>query len=369
MERINVSEVALMGNELKYLKECVETKWISSEGPFVKRFEAAFAEYCGTKYATSVSNGTHALHLALAAQGIKEGDEVIVPALTFIATANAVKYIGAEPVLADVDKTNWNIDVNQLESLITKKTKAIIPVHLFGVPCDMGKINEIAERHNLFVLEDAAQALGSEYEGKKSGNLGSAAIFSLYGNKIITTGEGGMITSNDKELCERAFLLKNHAMRPERRYYHEELGFNYRMTNLQAAFGLAQIEGITKIVDERQKIANIYYKKFKNNDKIIVPKKANAGNKHNYWSFAVLLRKEYGISPKELADKLKQEGIETRPFFTSLSRINFLNKKNQPCPIAEGLTDQGIILPTFSGISEKQIDFICNKIKQFSEES
>lgn len=362
MERIPVSEPAIVGNEWKYLKECVDTKWVSSEGEFVKNFEKEFAKYCGVKYALAISNGTHALHLVLLSHGIKTGDEVIVPDLTFIATANAVYYIGAKPVCCDINRETWNIDVEKIESLVTEKTKAIIPVHLYGLPCEMDEINEIAQKHGLIVVEDSAEAAGAEYKGKKAGNLGNSAIFSFYGNKIITTGEGGMITTNDAKIAERAAFLRNHAMSKERHYFHTELGYNYRMTNLQAAFGLAQLEGLDKFVGERIRIARLYSEMLAGVDGITLPAE-RPYSKHIFWTYSVLIEDEFGISSFELQERLRDKGIETRPFFAPISKMPFYQKFDFNCPVCYDVSKRGISLPTFSGLTEKQIERVVNEIK------
>ncbi|NQV08592.1 DegT/DnrJ/EryC1/StrS family aminotransferase, partial [Candidatus Woesearchaeota archaeon] len=255
---IPVAEPVLEGNELKYVTECVKTGWISSAGKFVKKFEEKFSKYCDCKYGVAVSNGTTALHLALVALGIKKGDEVIVPNFTFVATANAVVYVGGVPVFVDADKETWNIDVDKIEEKITSKTKAIIPVNIYGHPCDMNKIMDIAKKHNLYVIEDCAESHGAEYNGEKTGSFGDISCFSFYGNKIITTGEGGMCVTNNKELAEKMSMLKDHGMKPERRYWHETIGFNYRMTNIQAAIGLAQLENINKFIETKRENTIIY---------------------------------------------------------------------------------------------------------------
>ncbi|MFH1235299.1 MAG: DegT/DnrJ/EryC1/StrS family aminotransferase [Candidatus Diapherotrites archaeon] len=362
MERIPVSSVALAGNELKYLKECVETKWVSSEGEFVKKFEQEFAKYCGTRHAVSVSNGTHALHLALLCHGIKAGDEVIVPDLTFVATANAVAYIGAKPVCADIDRETWNIGPEKIKPLISKKTKAIIPVHLYGLPCEMDEINEIAEKQGLAVIEDSAESIGAEYKGKKAGNLGHSAIFSLYGNKVITTGEGGMITTNDAGIAEKANYLKNHAMSKERRYFHTELGFNYRMTNLQAAFGLAQLEGLDGFLMDRKKIAETYGELFSKTKGITLPLE-KPYLKNTFWTYSVLIEKEFGISSAELQKKLGEKGIDTRPFFAPISKMPYFKSLGFKCPVSCDVSERGISLPTFSGLTGEQIERVIAEIK------
>lgn len=360
-KKIPVSEAIIVGNELKYLKECIRTRWISSLGPFVRKFESSFAKFCGVKYASSVINGTAALHVALAAAGIGKGDEVIVPNLTFVSTANAVVFCNAKPVFCDVDKHFWNINPEEVEKKITKRTKAIIPVHLYGCPAEMDRINKIARKHNIFVLEDAAEAHGAEYKGKKCGALGNAAIFSFYGNKIITTGEGGMVTSNNKRFIERANLLKDQGKSKKRKFYHDVLGFNYRMTNLQAAFGLAQLEGIKKLLRKKQEIAKHYYDNLAKIEGISfqeIPKKA----KSSYWFVSILLGKNFPNAAK-VASILEKSGIETRPFFTPLTKLPFYKTKER-FPVSEYLALRGICLPSGVTLKDSQIDFICKELKK-----
>ena len=239
--RLPIAEPSLGEKELSYVTECILTGWVSSAGKFVTRFEEIFAEFCGTQHAITTSSGTTALHLALLALGIGPGDEVIVPSLTFIATANAVTYTGASPVFIDSELETWNLDPNLIEEFITPRTKAIIPVHLYGHPVNMAAIVEIAQRHGLVVVEDAAEAHGAKYQGRRVGGIGDLGIFSFYGNKIVTTGEGGMVVTNRADLAEKIRILRGHGMSPERRYWHPVLGYNYRMTNLQAALGVAQM--------------------------------------------------------------------------------------------------------------------------------
>ena len=251
---IPVSQPSIGDKEVTYVSEAVRSGWVSSLGRYIEDFEKQFAAYCGSRYALTTSNGTTGLHLALMAAGVKSGDEVIVPDLTFIATANAVAYIGAKPVLVDVDSETLCISTVAIERAITQRSRAIVPVHLYGHPADMDAINAIAKRHGLIVVEDAAEAHGAEYKGKRVGSFGLCGVFSFYGNKIITSGEGGMITTDNEVLYITAKRLRDHAMSPSRRYWHEEIGYNYRMTNMQAALGLAQLERIEEFLTKRRKI-------------------------------------------------------------------------------------------------------------------
>ena len=249
---IPVCEPTMAGNELKYVTQAVETNWISSAGSFIRDFESQFAEECGTKYGIACANGTVAMHLAMATLGLEPGDEVIIPTFTMIATINAVTYCGATPVLVDQELDYWQMDVEQIAAKITPRTKAIVPVHIYGHPVDMDPLMALAEQHGIMVIEDAAEAHGAEYKGRRAGGLGHAAGFSFYGNKIITTGEGGMITTNDREIARLAWNLRDHAFSSERHFWHKYVGFNYRMTNLQAAVGLAQVEQLDRFVDARR---------------------------------------------------------------------------------------------------------------------
>src|SRR5690606_2281180 len=252
---IPVCEPTLSGNAMKYVQQAVETNWISSAGSFVRDFEERFAEACGTRYGIACANGTVAMHLAMATLGLEPGDEVIVPTFTMIATINAVTYCGAKPVLVDSEPDYWQMDVAQVAEKITPRTKAIIPVHIYGHPVDMDPLMDLAQRHGITVIEDAAEAHGAQYKGRMAGSLGDAAGFSLYGNKIITTGEGGMITTNERELARLAWNLRDHAFSTERHFWHKYVGFNYRMTNLQAAVGLAQVEQLDQFVAARRRNA------------------------------------------------------------------------------------------------------------------
>jgi perosamine synthetase len=362
--KIPIAEPIIVGNELVYLKECIQTRWISSLGPFVERFEKSFASFCGVKYASTVANGTAALHVALLAAGIKAGDEVIVPNMTFVSTANAVVFCNAKPVFVDVDKRSWNIDPEKIEEKINTKTKAIIPVHLYGCPAEMRAINKLAKEHNLFVLEDAAEAHGAEYRNKKAGALADAAAFSFYGNKIITTGEGGMVTSNNKRFIEKVNLLKDQGKSKKRKFYHTALGYNYRMTNLQAAFGLAQLEGIKKLLKRKREIAKHYADLLSSSEGISfqeVPKNA----KSSYWFVSIVLEKPFPKAEK-VASKLAKAGIETRPFFTPLTKLPFYRTKER-FPVSEYLYKHGLSLPSGVTLKNEQIDFICKELMKLAK--
>ncbi|MBC7334373.1 MAG: DegT/DnrJ/EryC1/StrS aminotransferase family protein, partial [Actinobacteria bacterium] len=257
---IPVLEPSIGKEEIRSVLKAVKSGWVSSKGEFIEKFEKKFADYHRVKEAVSTSNGTTALHLALKSLGIEKNDEVIVPVLTFAATANAVIYCNAKPVFVDIHPKYWCIDPQKIEEKITEKTRAIIPVHLYGHPCDMDWITDIAEDHGLYVVEDAAESHGAEYKGKKVGTFGDIACFSFYGNKIITTGEGGMCITNNEELAKEMRILRDHGMRPDKKYWHDKIGFNYRMTNLQAALGIVQLKKLDKFINKKRKIAKIYRK-------------------------------------------------------------------------------------------------------------
>ncbi|CAM9913568.1 unnamed protein product, partial [Chrysoparadoxa australica] len=308
---IPIMKPSLSGNELEYVTDCVKSEWISSQGKYVTKFEQLTSEYINADYVLAVSNGTVALHLALVSFGIGKGDEVIVPDMTFAASVNAVLHANATPVLVDVDRSTFNISVEAIRAAITKNTKAIMPVHLYGNPCDMDEINKIAKEHNLIVIEDAAEAFGSIYKGEKVGALSDASIFSFYGNKTITTGEGGILVFKDKDVYEKAAVLRDHGMQKDNRYWHNYVGYNYRMTNLQAAIGVAQMERIEQIIEGKIKIANQYKKGLSNIEEISIPVVDSENSVNTYWLFTFLLDNK--IERADFIEYLRIKNIETRP--------------------------------------------------------
>ncbi|MBN2126851.1 MAG: DegT/DnrJ/EryC1/StrS family aminotransferase [Candidatus Diapherotrites archaeon] len=369
---IPVCEPTLKGNELKYVTDCIESNWISSQGKYIEKFEDEFSKFCETKHGIGCCNGTIAIHLALEALGIGKGDEVIIPSFTMIGTSNAVIYSQAKPVLIDSEPETWNIDVNKIEEKITKKTKAIMPVHTYGHPVDMKPLLEIAEKHDLKVIEDAAEAHGAEYKGKRIGSLSDVACFSFYANKIITTGEGGMLTTNNEEIAEKAKLLRNHAF-GKLRFVHEELGFNYRMTNIQAAIGLAQMEKAEELVNKRIKNAQIYNSMLKEVKGIITPPKKEWA-KNVYWMYGILIKKEFGMSAEKLREELLKEGIDSRAFFIPMHQQPVYQKKDErfpdisgKYPVADMLSKEGFYLPSSSSLTETQIKEITEKIKSIKK--
>jgi perosamine synthetase len=340
----------------------VKSGWVSSIGEYVDKFEKKFAEYIQVKHALAVCNGTAALHLALAALGVSRGDEVIVPDLTFVATANAVAYTGATPVLVDVSKESWCIDPEAISKAITDKTKAIIPVHLYGHPADMDTINEIAKKNGLYVIEDAAEAHGAEYKGRRVGSLGICGAFSFYGNKIITTGEGGMITSNDEDFYERAKYLRDHAMSKNRRYWHTEIGYNYRLTNIQAALGLAQLERIDDLLNKKRQIFEWYSEFLGPLDGVkLNPEMPWA--KNVFWMVCLVLGDSTGVSRDDVMSKLAEKGIDTRPFFYPLSQMPMYNN-GKVNSVAYNLANNGLNLPSGSNLTEKEVKWIAENVKK-----
>jgi perosamine synthetase len=359
---IPVCEPMLSGKELEYVAECIKTNWISSKGKYIVEFEEKFSRYCGAKYGIATCNGTAALHLALASLGIKPGDEVIIPSFTMIATANAVTYTGAKPILVDSEMKTWNIDPNKIEEKITNRTKAIIVMHTYGHPVDMDPILEIAEKHGIYVIEDAAEAHGAEYKGRKVGAIGDVGCFSFYANKIITTGEGGMVVTNDEKIAEMCRLLRDQAFE-KKRFVHRYIGFNYRMTNLQAAVGVAQMEIIDKSVETRRRNARLYNSLLETVDGIVLPPEAPWA-KNVYWMYTILVENSFGISRDELMDYLMKKGIETRPTFYPMHLQPVY--KNQYCgekyPVAEYLGKHGINLPSANTLTREQIEYIVESI-------
>ncbi|MCR4335281.1 MAG: DegT/DnrJ/EryC1/StrS family aminotransferase [archaeon] len=362
---IPISKPFLEGNELKYVTEAVESNWVSSIGKYIPLFEESFASFIGSNFGVAVSNGTVALHLGLEALGIGKGDEVIVPDLTFVASPNSIIYTGAKPVFADVSKENWNIDPEAIREKITKKTKAIMPVHLYGAPCKMDEIMEIAVENDLKVIEDCAESHGAEFNGKKLGSFGDCGTFSFYGNKIMTSGEGGIVTTNNEELAEKMMLLRDHAMSKKKRYWHEIVGFNYRITNLQAALGLAQTEKINFFIERRDKIAEKYNSLLKDVKGITLQKEI-PNSKNVCWLYSVLIEDEFGKSRNEVMKLLAEKGIDSRPFFYPCHTMPPYLKK-ESFPVSENLSLKGMNLPTFIGLKDEEIEFIADTIISLKE--
>jgi perosamine synthetase len=358
---IPISKPLIGARERELVLDALDSGWVSSIGKYIDEFEAKFAAYCDTKYALAVSNGTTGLHLALATLGLGPGDEVIIPDLTFVATANAVAYTGARPVLADVDPDTLCIDVVSVKSLITARTKAIIPVHLYGHPSDMDALIELAEAHGLDIIEDAAEAHGAEYKGRKVGGLGKCGVFSFYGNKVVTTGEGGMLTTNDSEFYQHARRLRDHAMSPDRRYFHVERGFNYRMTNLQAALGVAQMEQIDSFLDRRAEIMSWYSSIIPGSDTVRLNRVKNWA-KSAFWMICLEVD---GFDERRrdifMAD-LKKQGIDSRPYFCTISSMPMYTQR--PLPVAARKAQSGINLPSFFDLRQKDVERIGGVVNE-----
>lgn len=366
---IPVCEPTLHGKELEYVTDAVASGWISSAGRYITDFEEKFSEYCGVKYGVSCSNGTKAIHLALMAVGIKAGDEVILPSFTMIGSCNPIVQIGAKPVFVDSELKTWNMDPAQIEKKITSKTKAIMVVHIYGHPVDMDAVLKIARKHDLIVIEDAAEAHGAEYKGRKAGSLGDIACFSFYANKILTTGEGGMVVTNNEKWAERARKLRNHFF-GEPRFLHQEVGYNYRLTNLQAAIGLAQLERVDELVSARRKNAQLYNSLLKDLPGIVLPAE-EPWAKNVYWMYGIVVGKPFPLTMPQLREELQKRGIETRTFFIGMHK--------QPAyahlgvqgsfPNTEYLEKNGFYLPSSSHLTEEEIKFITDAIKEIYGES
>ncbi len=367
---IPVCEPTLGGNEAKYVLDCIESNWISSAGKYIPAFEEKFAAECDCKYGVACCNGTVALHLALAALGLEPGDEVILPTFTMIATINAVTYTRATPVLIDSEPSTWNMDVEQLADKISPKTKVVMPMHTYGHPVDMDPVMELADQHGLFVLEDAAEAHGAEYKGRRAGGLGHASGFSFYANKVITTGEGGMITTNDAKLADLTTNLRDHGFSSERHFWHKFVGFNYRMTNLQAAVGLAQVEQMAQFVESRRRNAALYSRLLDEIPGIVTPPETEWA-KNVFWMYSILVEDEFGMNRDQLRAYLARYGIETRTFFIPmhLQPIYYEAFKGQRYPVSEMLCQRGFYLPSASSLTTEQVRYIVDIVRQAYEET
>lgn len=360
--RISVAEPEIGEEELQNVIEAVKSGWVSSKGPFIEEFEKGFSSYIGVKHGVATSNGTTALHLALAALEIGNGDKVLVPSLTFVSVANAVTYTGAQPVFVDSHPEYWCIDPSKIEEKIDSQTKAIIPVHLYGHPCDMNNIVRIAEDYGVQVIEDCAEAHGAEYEGTKVGSLGIISCFSFYGNKIITTGEGGMCLTNNEELANKMRILRDHGMTPNKKYWHQIIGFNYRMTNLQAALGVAQVKKLDLLINKKRRIASAYNKLLQDLP-TVTPAPEMSWAKSVYWLYSVLVKKALR---DKIIDHLEREGIETRPFFYP-QHVLPPYKRGLTLPVAEELSARGLNLPSGPQLSEKQIEEVVKSLSEVLE--
>jgi perosamine synthetase len=358
---IPVNTPLLSGNELKYLTECIETGWISSEGPFISKFEKEFSNYIGCEFGIAVSNGSAALDVAIKALGLGLGDEVIMPTFTIISPAQSVVTAGATPVLVDSDPVTWNMDVTQIEAKITDRTKAILVVHIYGLPTDMDPILDLCKKYNLKLIEDAAEMHGQSYKGKMCGSFGDISIFSFYPNKHITTGEGGMILTNDELLAERCKKLRNLAFEPNGpRFIHYELGWNYRMTNLQAALGLAQLEKISYHIKRKREIGNQYNVGLKDLIGFQKPLAFSEYAENIYWVYAMVADSE--DKKNQMVKRLNDAQIGTRPFFWCMHEQPVFIKlglfKGEKYPVAEKLARNGFYLPSGLGLQNEQIEMV-----------
>jgi perosamine synthetase len=362
MYKIPVYQPSLLGNEKKYVNECIDSTWISSKGKFVSQFETAFANYIGVRHATTVSNGTVAIHLALLALGIGKDDEVIVPTLTYIASVNAIAYTEATPVFVDSLQDSWQIDPADVEKKITSKTKAVMAVHLYGHPCDMDLLVKICKKYNLFLIEDCAEAIGTMFNGKHVGTFGDISTFSFFGNKTITTGEGGMVVTNDKTLHDRSVHFKGQGLAKHREYWHDVIGYNYRMTNICAAIGLAQLENIEQVLVNKKRVA-VTYRSLLSNTPIVFHDEIGENVYHSYWMCSILTS-----DAKErdaLREHLENSGIETRPLFYPVHTMPMYSNQYHRHPIAENIGWRGINLPSYPELKQEQIEYICNIINEF----
>ena len=364
---IPVCEPSVSKREEELVLDCLRTGWISSAGKFIDLFEENWAAYCGMKHGIAVSSGTAALQISMRLLELKPGDEVIMPAFTIISCAQAIVECGGVPVLVDSNPVNWQMDVSQIRQKITPKTRAIMVVHIYGQSADMDPILDIAKEFELLVIEDAAEAHGAEYKGQKCGGLGDVSVFSFYANKLITTGEGGMVLTQSDEFADKARDLRNLCFQKSRRFYHEDLGYNFRMTNIQAALGVAQFERIDQIVERKRSIAQAYSERLKGMRGIVLPVEESWA-KSVYWVYGILLEEGRGVNNKAFAQRLFEQGVDTRPFFLGMHEQPVFYKMglfiNEKYLVAERLSRQGLYLPTGLTIKENDIDRVCDAVRR-----
>jgi len=368
LEFIPVNEPLLSGNEKKYLAECIDSGWISSEGNFVMELEEKFAAYCGRKFGIAVCNGTAALEAAMISLDLQKGDEVIMPSFTIISCASAIIRAGAKPVLVDSDPVTWNMSIDQIRKKITAKTKAIMVVHIYGLPVDMDPLLNLADEQGLKIIEDAAELIGQTYKGKQCGSFGDVSTFSFYPNKHITTGEGGMILTDDESIAERCRSLRNLCFKKGRRFIHDELGFNFRMTNLQAAVGVAQFEQLEKFIEKKRYIGKKYSDDLAEIKNFQLPLANTDYSENIYWVYGILLKKDSGMDAEEAMKKLAENQIGTRPFFYPMHRQPVFTKmglfKDESYPVADYLGDFGFYIPSGLGITDDQILRVSKTLKE-----
>jgi perosamine synthetase len=351
----------LNGREKALVMDCLDSTWISSKGKYVSQFEESFASWLGAQHAITVSNGTVALHVALAALGIGAGDEVLVPTLTYIASANAVKYTGADVVFVDSEAAYWQIDIEDAERKITSKTKAIMVVHLYGQATEMDAVMALAKKHSLYVIEDCAEAIGTRFDGTHVGTIGDVGCFSFFGNKTITTGEGGMVVTNNAELDRKIRHLRSQGVSSEREYWHDAIAFNYRMTNIAAAIGCAQMESIDDLIAKKQQIAEWYRQALA--DLPVQVHAVNPRTLHSYWMVSILVEDAGDRDPLRAA--LLRDGIETRPLFYPVHQMSMYSAPGQLFPVADEIASRGINLPSYPALMRDDITFICERVRDF----
>lgn len=370
---VPVNRPLLGGNERAYLLECIDSGWISSEGPFVERFETAFAEKVGRRFGVAVANGSGALDIAVAALGIGPGDEVIMPTFTIISCAASVVRAGAKPILVDSDPVSWNMDVGAIEARITPATRAIMPVHIYGLPVDMGPLLDIARRHGLRVIEDAAEMHGQNWRDRPCGAFGDVSTFSFYPNKHITTGEGGMVVTDDADLAEALRGLRNLCFKPGRRFVHDALGWNYRMTNLQAALGLAQLERLDAHVVRKREIGALYNRLLADAPGLTLPATADANAESVYWVYGLVLDDAVPFDAAEMMARLAQAGIGTRPFFWPMHEQPVFRAmgwyEGEHHPVAERIARRGFYLPSGLGTTDAEIERAAHATKAILTEA
>ncbi|MFN3192030.1 MAG: DegT/DnrJ/EryC1/StrS family aminotransferase [Aureliella sp.] len=371
MPRIPVACADVSGSEEAYVTEAIRSSWISSTGKFVDQFEKTFAELCQSDYALSCSNGTVALHLALLGMGLRPGDEVIVPSLTYVATANAVRYCGAEPVFVDVDPDTWCIDPEKIEAAVTPRTRGLVAVHLMGHPADMDAINLVAAMHGLWVVEDCAEAPLAKYKGKPVGSLATAGTFSFFGNKTFTCGEGGAVTFSDNQLATRLKLLRGQGMDPKRRYYFPITGYNFRLTNVACAILCAQLERKDQILERRKDIFSLYDARLSDVPGIGLQPVADWATP-SHWMYSITVdEKEFGMDRDSLAAKLQEASIDSRPFFFPLHRLppfrRAAENQNQPLHETNRLAECGLMLPTYNSLADSDIEEITDTISKLGQ--
>lgn len=371
-KKINVCEPLITKNAKKYINDCIDSEWISSAGKYLEDFEKKWSNYCGADEGIAVTNGTSALQVAFKSLNLQPGDEVIMPSFTIISCATAIIEAGGTPVLVDCYPDTWCLNIEQMKEKVNNRTKAILVVHMFGHPAEMDPVMKIVKRHNLYLVEDAAEAHGATYNNKRVGSFGDLACFSFYANKLITTGEGGMVLSNNKKLTKKIRSLRNLSFRSDRRFYHTEIGYNYRLTNMQAAIGISQIENLENHIDIKRKNTFLYNNIIRKMDLPLRLPSENENSKSVFWMYGVVLKNKK-LNAKILAEKLENRGIETRPLFLGMHQQPVLKKmklfNNEKFPVTEELSRFGLYLPSGLKLNKKKINFICNVLKDIFHES